>query len=168
MQRQEVFIRFTDLRLLASTVPPYLAKKVGVDEMLTLRTAVEDDFGLAGLDTESLLLEFGEEYQVDLSQFDFTGFISSEGFNSNIEEFIGAIILLLAFAVWLCKVFIAALCWPFSKSIALSIREFGVLDFLAVRKPRPLHEVLTTGDFVASAAVGQFVKREQVRFTLLK
>jgi hypothetical protein len=168
MERQEVFARFADLRRLASTIPPYLAKQVGVDETPTLRTTVEDDFGLAGLDTESLIIEFSEKYQVDLSQFDFTGFISSEGPDSIIGGYIAVIAMLLVFPVWLCKLLIALLFWPFSKSMATSISEFSTIGFFSSHKPRPLSEVLTTGDFVASAALGRFVKREQVRFTFVK
>jgi hypothetical protein len=168
MERQEVSARFADLRRLASTIPPYLAKQVGVDETPTLRTAVEDDFGLAGLDTESLILEFSEKYQVDLSKFDFTGFISSEGPDSIIGGYIAVIVMLLVFPIWLCKLLIALLFWPFSKLMAKSISGFSILGFFSPHKPRPLNEVLTTGDFVASAALGRFVKREQVKFTLVK
>lgn len=168
MERQEIFAHFADLRRLANTIPSYLAKQVGVDETPTLRTAVEDDFGLAGLDTESLILEFSEKYQVDLSQFDFTGFISSEGQDSIIGGYVAVIVMLLILPVWLCKLFIALLFWPFSKSMAKLIAEFSILGFFSSHKPRPLNEVLTTGDFVASAALGRFVKREQVKFTLIK
>ncbi|MBO2011010.1 hypothetical protein [Hymenobacter negativus] len=72
---------------------------------------------------------------------------------------------------------VAALCWAtFNWAKARLMLEGGVdapttvvreLLFPAVR-PQPTAQVLTLGDFVASAAVGYFVKRERVRFVLAK
>jgi hypothetical protein len=58
LERQQVTIRFADLRHLATAIPPYLAQKVGVAATPALSTAIEDDFRMAGLDTESFLLLF--------------------------------------------------------------------------------------------------------------
>ena len=170
MQRQEIPVRFSELRQLATTVPPYLAHFVGVDAEVSLQTAIEDDLRITDLDVEMLLVEFGRKYQVDLSDFDFTGFITYDGW----APYPGIFLLLrLTFYVvmllpaWLVKVAVAALCWPFDARWALAIWKTNLLKILfPLKQPLP-SEVLTLGDFVASAAAGYFVKRERVRFVLV-
>ncbi|MBC6609674.1 DUF1493 family protein [Hymenobacter sp. BT507] len=164
MDRPEIVVRFADLRRLACEVPPFLADFVGVkNEPWTLRTAVEDDWGVAGLDTEELLLAFGEKYRVDLTKFDFTDFISPEGISSW-PGFLVTILLPILLSLWLIKTAVASLCWLFNRSWASAVWRFSLTGIFA--KPRPLTEVLTTGDFVASAVAGRFVKRERVRLVL--
>ncbi|MBW3126943.1 DUF1493 family protein [Hymenobacter profundi] len=164
--RLEIAVRFADLRRLAHEVPPYLATMVGTqNEPWTLRTAVEDDWGVAGLDTEELLLAFGEKYRVDLTKFDFTGFISPEGLTPW-QGCVATVLLPSLLFLWLIKTAVAGLCWLFNRSWASAIWHFSLTSIGS--KPRPYSEVLTTGDFVASAAAGLFVKRERVRFALAR
>lgn len=174
MKRQEIIVRFADLRRLANSVPNYVAEKAGADETLTLGTAIEDDLGMAGLDTESLLTEFGETYQVDVSGFDFTGCISPEPTGNPL-----ILVLLLPFAAlfllaWVANA-VAAVCYaPFSRQKARLMLQAGIGDPATIARKllfpatqlRPAAQVLTVGDFVASAAAGYFVKREAVRFAL--
>ncbi len=175
MEPEEITLRFGDLRRAVQTVPAYVQELSGVDEPLTLRTAIEDDLGMVGLDTEALLLDFGKQYQVDLTRFDFTGFIGP-------EPTVNPLILLLPLyaalflLAWLANG-VAALGWaPFNLARARLMLKAGVgapattaraLLFPDAR-PRTAAEVLTVGDLVASAAAGYFVKRERVRFVLAR
>jgi hypothetical protein len=167
LERQQVTIRFADLRQLATAIPPYLAQKVGVAGTHALSTAIEDDFGIAGLDTESLLLEFGADYHVDLTKFDFTDFrIGEPGVGAGLLFFPKVLLLL---SCWLAKVTVALLVWPVSAWRAKEIWDLPALSFwfpAYFPAKRPPSEVLTVGDFVASAALGYVVKRERVRFVL--
>ncbi len=161
-------VRFAELRRLTNEVPAYMAELVGVEiKPWPLRTAVEDDWGVAGLDTEELLVAFGEKYRVDLSRFDFTGFISPEGMTLG-QGCFATVVAGPLLALWLIKAALAGLCWLFIRSWAAVIWQLSVRQILWPTKPRPTLEVLTTGDFVASAAAGHFVKRERVRFVLVK
>ena len=178
MERHEITLRFADLRRAAMAVPAYVKETLGVDEPVTLQTAIEDDLGITGLDTESLLLDFGTKYRVDLTRFDFTGCISSE--TSEYSCLLVLIMLPLYLALFLlawAANSIAAICWaPFSLSKARLMLKGGIGEPSTIVRtllfpryqPRPSGQILTIGDFVASAATGYFVKRERVRFVLLK
>ena len=176
MEREEISVRFADLRRAVETVPAYVRELSGVDEPLTLRTAIEDDLGMIGLDTEELLVGFGKQFRVDLTRFDFTGLISPESTGNPLV----ALLVLLYLALWLLGWVangVAALCWaPFNWAKARLMLEGGVdAPTTVVRellfpeaRPRPTSQILTIGDFVASAATGYFVKRERVRFILAR
>lgn len=165
MERQEIPIHFADLRQLAGSVPTYIAEKVGERTVPTLQNEIENGFGIAGLDTESLILQFSETYRVDLTAFDFTGLISPKGLDST-----GCVLALpLAayfLAGWLLKTAASLLCWPLDKHLAKRIWQWQVPAFWRPAKSQP--KPLVVGDFVASAAVGQFVRREQVYFRLVR
>jgi len=176
MEREEVIVRFSDLRRLASSIPNYVAEIVGDDKLPTLKTAIEDDLGIVGLDTEELIFKFGETYKVDLSEFDFTGCISPE---PNGDPLILVLLPLYAgifILAWIANI-LAALCYaPFSLQRAGLMLEAGIGKPSTIARelifpgthPRPTSQILTVGDFVASAATGHFVKREQVHFVLAK
>ncbi|MDB5267001.1 MAG: hypothetical protein JWP58_41 [Hymenobacter sp.] len=173
MEREEITVRFADLRRAVETVPAYVQELSGVGEPLTLRTAIEDDLGMIGLDTEELLRTFGQQFRVDLTRFDFTGLISPEPGGNPLV----VLLLLLYVALWLLAWVangIAALCWaPFSLVRARRMLQAGigalppvVQSLSPAARPWPTAQVLTVGDLVASAATGYFVKRERVRFVL--
>ena len=174
MEREEIIVRFADLRRAVETVPAYVRETTGVDEPVTLHTAIEDDLGMCGLDTEELLLGFGKQYQVDLTRFDFTGCISGETheFSCLLVLVLLPLYLALFLLAWAANV-LAALCWAhFSLSRAELMLKAGIGKPLTIvqtllfpnYKPRSSAQTLTIGDFVASAAAGYFVKRERVRF----
>jgi len=172
MQRPEIVVSFSELRRLATTVPAYLAHFVGVEETVNLQTAIEDDLGLFDLDAQMLLWEFSKKYQVDLAGFDFTGLVSSDGwapFPGLFQLFLFALRGLLLFPAWLVKLTAGALCWPFDGVWARAIWKINLPEIFLpsqpYQRPRP-SQVLTLGDFVASAAAGHFVKRERVRFVV--
>jgi len=176
MEREEIIVRFADLRRALETVPAYVQEQSGVDESLTLRTAIEDDLGLAGIDTEELLLAFGTRYQVDFNGFDFTGCISPEPSGNPMVAPLLVLYAVLFVLGWLANG-VAALCWaPFNWGKAQLMLRAGIGSPAAIARellypearPRPVTQVLTVGDLVASAAVGFFVKRERVRLTLAK
>lgn len=167
LERQQVIIRFADLRQVATAVPRYITEKLGVAGRPALSTAMEDDFGVADLDMASLLLEFGADYHVDLTKFNFTGFRSGSPTWGGCLLFFPKVLLLLS--GWFAKAIVALFSWPGSAWRAKEIWPLPALSlWFPARVPakRPLSEVLTVGDFVASAALGHFVKREQVRFVL--
>ncbi len=176
MKREEILVRFADLRRLASVVPAFVADKLGPDPTPTLQSALEDDFGMVGLDTENLLIEFGETYRVDLTQFDFTGCISPEpSFNPLLVLLLPPFVALFVLG-WVANVVAALCCAPFSLSKARLMLRAGIGDPATIARallfpelrPRPAAHILTVGDLVASAATGYFVKRERVRFVLAK
>lgn len=166
MERQEIPIRFAELRQLTETVPTYLAQKVGVRATPLLKAGLEYEFGIAGLDTESLLLEFAETYRVDVTAFDFTGLISPEGPDlwDTIWFFPLATYLLTG---WLLRTVVVLLCWPFNRHLAQRIWQQQLPRFWRSADGQAQPKALTIGDFVASAAVGRFVRREQVYFRLV-
>ncbi|HEX8351245.1 MAG TPA: DUF1493 family protein [Hymenobacter sp.] len=176
MGTQEIPVRFADLRRVASSVPSYIKDSLGITQVVTLRSAIEEDFGLCGLDTEYLLTEFGKKYQVDLTRFDFTGCISDETteYSCLLVLFLLPAFLAIFILAWAANI-IAAICYaPFGLHKARLMLRAGIgnpatiartLLFPNVR-PRPQEKILTVSDFVASAATGYFVKRENVRFIL--
>jgi len=118
MERQEILIRFADLRRLACSMPAYIVERVGVDEQLpSLNARIEDDLGCMGADMLELLEEFSESFHVDVANFDFTGLISPEGLDS-----LGCLLALPLAAYfligWLLKTVAGLLCWPFDKPIS--------------------------------------------------
>ena len=176
MEREEVLVRFSDLRRLASSILGFVADRLGADSQPTFLAAIEDDFGIVGLDTESLLVEFGETYRVDLSRFDFTGCISPEPTGNPLIMLLIPPFITLYVLAWVANA-VAALCYaPFSLPKAQLMLKAGIGDPATIARellfpptrPRPAAQILTTGDLVASAATGYFVKRERVRFVLAK
>lgn len=163
-----MLISFTTLRQLANAIPAYLAERTGNESIPPLRAGAENELGIAGLDTESLLLEFAETYQVDLSSFDFTEFIGNEpvlDFSESLLDCLKGVYLL---AAWLGKVAVVLLSWPFATAWARRIWQEPLKWFWLSPTQHPTARVLTIGDFVASAAVGRFVLREQVCFRLVR
>lgn len=174
MEREEIIIRFTDLRQLASSIPNYIAEQAGVDEIPMLKTAIEDDLGMVGLDMQDLLFEFGETYKVDLSKFDFTGCISPEPNGNPLILVLLPVYAGLYILAWITNIVAAVCVAPFSLQKAELMLKAGIGKPSTIarelifpdRHPRPANQILTVGDFVASAATGYFVKREQVRFVV--
>ena len=155
-------------------MPAYAREQSGVDEPLTLRTALEDDLSIIGLDMHELLEGFGERYGVDLTRFDFTGLISPESGCNPLVALLLALYGALWVLGWVANV-VAALCWlPFSWAKARLMLRAGIGEPATVARallfpawqPQTSAQVLTVGDLVASAAVGYFVKRERVRLVL--
>jgi hypothetical protein len=174
MEREEVLVRFSDLRRLASSIPNYVAKKVGENKLPTLKTAIEDNLGIVGLDTQELIFEFSEAYTVDLSKFDFTGCISPEPSGNPLILVLLPLYAGLFILAWIANIIAALFYAPFSLQKAELMLKAGIDKPSTIARelifpdlhPRPTNQILTIGDFVASAATGYFVKREQVRFVL--
>ncbi|MGI4741150.1 MAG: DUF1493 family protein [Janthinobacterium lividum] len=161
MERQEILIRFADLRRLAVAVPAYITERVD-EQSPSFKTRIEDDLGCSGDDMVELLEKFSKTYYVDVANFDFTGLISPEG-----GDVLGCLLAAAYFLVgWLLKTLAGLLCWPFDSQLAQHLWQQHVPAFWrpANAQPKPLN----IGDFVASAAVGQFVRREQVYFRLVR
>ena len=178
MEREKISVRFADLRQVATSVPSFIKDVLGISEPVMLRSAIEDDFGVCGLDTESLLTQFGEQYKVDLTQFDFTDCISDETLEYSCLSVLVLLPLFLAVFVlaWAANIVAAISVAPFGIHKAKVMLRGGIGSPATIArtllfpkwKPRPVEKILTVGDFVASAATGYFVKREQVRFILAK
>ncbi|QIX63340.1 DUF1493 family protein [Hymenobacter sp. BT18] len=160
-------VRFADLRRAAEQVPAFVEDRLGCKAEYGLRTGVEEDMCVVGLETEELLLEFSEQFRVDVSKFDFTGLISPEGFEGNPLHLIVFLLFLSVYAVaWTTKLLIGLVYLPFNSKAAISLIKEPIGNPFA-STPKPRHEILTIGDLVASAAAGHFVKRERVRFVLV-
>ncbi|WP_162910556.1 DUF1493 family protein [Hymenobacter oligotrophus] len=170
---ETIEVRFADLRRAAEQVTAFVEKQLGCEAEYGLRTGVEEDMGSAGLDTEQLLCEFSEQFRVDVSKFDFTGFISPEGFQDGgtpLWIILGLFFLAVYVIAWTTKFLIGAIYWPFNPKAATSfINEPIGNPFHSTPAPprKSQHDILTIGDFVASAAAGYFVKRERVRFVFI-
>ncbi len=167
MERQEIPIRFADLRQLASAVPAHLAQYIGETKVPALRAELENELGVTGDDLVETITEFLEKYRVDIGAFNFTGLISPEG-----VDFIATLLFLpaaLYFLVgWLLKTVAGLLCWPFDSHLGRRIWQQQVPAFWRPADGQSQPKALAIGDFVASAAVGQFVRREQVYFRLVR
>jgi hypothetical protein len=171
---ETIEIRSANLRRAAEQVPAFIEKLLGCEADHGLRTSVEEDMGSAGLDTEELILSFSKQFDVDISRFDFTGFISAEP-GVDVNPLYGLVLLfMLAVCVvgWATKFLIGVVYWPFNpKAAAALIQEPIGNPFASTTASVPVpccrQDSLTIGDFVASAAAGHFVKREQVRFVLI-
>lgn len=163
MEQQEIPIRFANLRRLAGTAPVFLAKKAGVRAAPALRAELEYALAITGLDTELLLLEFAEAYGVDITAFDFTDLLLPDGPNllDMLLFFPGVVYLLVG---WLLKLLKNPLNKSFPRSLAQGIAQQTATSW----PPKPQQPLLTIGDFVASAAVGRFVRRGQVLFRLVR
>jgi len=164
MELPEILVRFADLQRLAETVPIFLAHKAGVQTAPALRAEMEYALAIAGLDTELLLLEFAEAYEVDLTAFDFTGALLPDGPDLLDTLFFFPLLAYLLVS-GLLKAVRAGLGWPSATGWARRSGRQRAPAFWQSAPPTPL---LTIGDFVASAAVGRFVRREQVRFRLVR
>lgn len=165
---ETIKIRFADLRQAAEQVLTFVEKQLGCEAKYGLRTGVEEDMGIVGLDTEELLLSFSKQFSVDVSKFDFTGMISPEpgAGCTPLYGFVFLFFLAIYILAWTSKLLTGLIYWPFNPKAATSLIEEPVGNPF-IFAPKPYQEVLTVGDFVASAAVGHFVKRERVRFVLV-
>jgi hypothetical protein len=163
MEQLEVPIRFADLRRLAETVPIFLAKKVGVRTAPSLRAELEYALAIAGLDTELLLLEFAETYGVDITAFDFTDLLLPDG-PDLLDTLLFFPIVACLLVGWLLNILRTLLSELFPANLTQLIER----QSFTLWQPKPQRPLLTIGDFVASAAVGRFVRREQVYFRLLR
>jgi len=166
MERQEIPIRFADLRRLAGTVPAHIVERVG-EQLPAFDTRIEDDWGCTGDDLVELLEEFSKIFRVDVENFDFTGLIRPEGLDPVVAIWFFPLVAYFLVG-WLLKTLVGLLSWPFDSQVANRLWQRPVPAFWrpadATAQPKPLN----IGDFVASAAVGQFVRREQVYFRLVR
>ncbi|MBG8553482.1 DUF1493 family protein [Hymenobacter guriensis] len=163
---ETIEVRFTDLRRAAEQVPAFVEDRLGCKAECGLRTGVEEDMSITGLDTEELLLEFSEQFSVDLSQFDFTGLITPESVGNPLHLILFLLFLPVYAVAWTTKLLLGLVYLPFNSEAAISLIKKPISNPFA-SPPKPRHEILTIGDFVASAAAGRFVKRERVRFVLV-
>lgn len=167
MGKQEIPVRFADLRRLARSVPAYLAERAGETIVPTLRTELEEGLSLYGDDTVETITGFARTYHVEIVEFDFTGLISPEG-----TDLAAFLLFLLQFAYplvgSLLKAVLSLLCWPIASHLAKRIWQQQLPRFWPPANEHSQPDALTIGDFVASAAVGRFVRREQVCFQLVR
>ncbi|QJX48536.1 DUF1493 family protein [Hymenobacter taeanensis] len=169
---ETIYIRFSDLRRAAEQVPTFVKEALWWEDAYNLRTGIEEDMGCGGEDTEELLLSFSERFSVDISNFDFTGLISSEpGSDGNpLYTFLLLFYVAVYLIAWVVKLLVGIFYWPFNpKSATKLIKEpIGNPFASELQQPKSPQEILTIGDLVASAAAGHFVKRERVRFVIVR
>ncbi len=67
----------------------FVSKKTGVDAKLIKRdTTIEDDLGVTGDDALEFIVEYGKEFNVDVSKFKAAHYFDGEGFSINIISFV--------------------------------------------------------------------------------
>ncbi|UOQ51525.1 DUF1493 family protein [Hymenobacter cellulosivorans] len=169
---ETIEVRFTDLRRMAMQVLAFVETQLACEAQERLRTSIEDDMGSYGDDTVELLENFAKQFNVDVTKFDFTGFISPEGFeDGNPLHLIVFLLFISVYAVaWATKLMMGLTYLPFNPKAAISLIKVPIGNPFApthALHPKSRHDTLTIGDFVASAAAGRFVKRERVRFVLV-
>jgi hypothetical protein len=161
MEQKEIVIYFADLRRLAETVPVFLAKQVGARATPALRAELEYALAITGLDTELLLLEFAEAYGVDITAFDFNDVLLPDG-----PDLLDTL-LFFPVVIWLLVGgLLKILGNPLSRLFPARLAQRMEQQLATIRPPKSRQPLLTIGDFVASAAAGRFVRREQVYFQL--
>ncbi len=166
---EKIEICYTDLRKTAESVMSFVKTEYW-DEENTLRTKIEEDLGITGIDAAELMDKFAQTYKVDLSEFDFSKHFSPEGFSGNPIVIVFAAILLIGFII---KMVVALAIYPFDPTLNKKIQHYSLSDGMSnvFRKIWPDEERLqdvTIQDLVTSAVTGKFTKRETVKFELIK
>jgi hypothetical protein len=163
---ETIEVRFADLRRAAEQVPAFVQQQLGCEVEQGLATSIEDDMGSYGLDTIELLESFAAQFTVDVTGFDFTGLITPESRGNPLNLIVFLLFIAVYAIAWTTKSVIGLVYWPFNPKAAIRLITEPIGNPFA-SKPKPRHDILTVGDFVASAAAGHFVKRERVRFVLV-
>lgn len=167
---ETILIRYAELRRAADQVQGYLTGLAWWEEPYGLHLRLEEDLGLGGLDTKEFLTEFGARFQVDLSRFDFSTYISPEPGTIYLPGPLQWLFSLPVYLlIWASCLLVAAICLPFSRRRAQHFWQRTSSMGWPTAQPveySPGPYPLCFGDLVASAAVGRFVKREAVRFVL--
>ena len=109
-----------------------------------------------------------------MSKFDFTGCISPESTGNPLVLVLLPLYAGIFILAWITNIIVALCYTPFSLQKAELMLKAGIGKPSTIARelifpdwhPRPANQILTVGDFVASAATGYFVKREKVHFVL--
>ncbi len=169
-------VSFAELRSITQQVISFVQDKYWLEQDSTLKTSIEDDLGITGIDAEELLNAFSELFNVDLCNFDFDEYFAYEGkaINNPIDILLTPLavmamaLLLVAFFAQ-CLLSLAIL--PLNKRKAKEVLDFSLTSQWGIysrrRWPNKNPErTFNIGDLVASAVAKRFVKREQIRFVL--
>ncbi|WP_133273002.1 DUF1493 family protein [Hymenobacter radiodurans] len=174
---ETIQVSFTELRRTTQRVITFMQVEYWLEADSGLRTAIEDDLGITGLDAEELLKAFSKQFDTDLTDLNFDQYFASEGMEINSLKGVLLAPIAIAFCalllVWFfVQCLLSLLALPFDKQEARKVFEFSLIGKwgLYSRRRWPNTHPETTfniGDLVASAAAGHFVKRERVRFVLV-
>ena len=151
--------------------------KYWLEKDSNLKTAIENDLGITGLDAEELFKSFSKEFNTDMSDLDFDKYFAYEG--KEMDSFKGILVapvaisgLLLLFIFFLIQCVVGLIILFFDKQKAKKIFGFsltGTWGLYSRRRWPNKHpeNTFNLGDLVASAVAGRFVKREKIHFKLI-
>ncbi len=139
-------ITFRELRKITASVKAFIRTEYW-GERLHSRMEIEKDLGITGDDAQELMLDFAEEYEVDLSNFRFDRHFYRE--HDPISYILQEMMLLNP-----VRDFVSFTCQFFDANLARQIREYSP------RKARLQEKVpLTVGDLIVSALKKEFICR---------
>jgi len=138
--KKEVYTSFSELRRTSEQMLKLVQRTLAGQEPINLRTSINEDLGIAGLDWDMFLEEYENEFNAQLHGLEYTDYFPKEGLT--FVDFLFVLLRLL----WLLTIFIPA-------------RLLGIEKKKIFWYTEP--KILTIGDSALSALVGEFVKREQ-------
>ncbi|MGD1890256.1 MAG: DUF1493 family protein [Cyclobacteriaceae bacterium] len=165
---EPLYMRYSHLKGVSESVIDFIRTEFWWDKDSTLKSNIEKDFGISGDDAGDLMTKFAEKYQVDLSEFDFERYFTSEG---SIGSFLYTPMIILLLALFLIKTVISGVVYLFNKKQSKRIFNFSFTEVLNefYDKIYPnQHESLTVEDLVTSVVKGKFTKRATVEFKIVK
>ena len=170
MEKEIIPVTFSALRQLSEEVMRFTTEKIWIpDNGISLRSSLNDDFGIAGLDIEEFLLEFSEQYQVNLEGLNFYEYFIGEGGLIYVYGDIRDVIFLPFIIVykiteWLIVVLIR---YCFSKQIAIAFEKYANGVFYKITFTKPLLP-FTVADLITCAVTRKFRLRKQVYYKLME
>ncbi|GGK89683.1 DUF1493 family protein [Rufibacter glacialis] len=138
--KKEVYTSFSELRRTSEKMLKLVQRTLAGQEPVNLRTSINDDLGIAGLDWDMFLEEYEKEFKAQLHGLEYTDYFPKEGLTF-VDSLLGWTRLL-----WLLIIYLPA-----------RLLEIEKKKILWYTEP----QALTIGDLVLSALAGEFVKREQ-------
>lgn len=153
MEREVKEIEFTKLRFAYSTIKSFLEKESG-ENVLTLKTKIEEDLSMLGDDSYELMVCFVEKFELDHQGFLFDKHFHSEG------ELVqpGIIIInLLTLSIWL----------PLKTIELLTFNKLKI-DKPKFQKPDREVEDMTFKDMLTWYIEGKYTIEKGIKYMIAK
>jgi len=160
-------IKYAELRSITESVIDFVSKEYWWEKDSTLKTEIETDLGISGDDAWELMQKFSKKYSVDLTNFKFDRYFTPEGAHSSWILWIP--VYLSSYVIWIIKVVITILIYPFNKRLGGRLTEYSAKSMIIKMTDSfdyPKLQSMTIADLVTSAACGEFIKRDSIRFEM--
>ncbi len=159
---QTIEITYTELAVWTRKMADFVRYQIGDEEILP-STKIEADLQITGMDADILLEIYVKKFNVDLTGFVFEDHLIPEG---GVHD-MGIFTLMLVLIFQLIKPALYVLIYVVDKKMASEIFKFDI--YYAVNKfwKKDLKD-LYVGDLIASAILGKFTERKNVKFVLVK